>query len=491
MGMQLPTTEDFLKQPQWVQDALNHIQGWIKLARPEQLPPLDFCTNDGDKNKWLLLGGRGGGKTRPACETLYWWAITEPNTRWCATTSTNSDLRNVIFGGESGLLSVIPDSSFLGGSKEKGYNKSEHTIKLMNGSIISGFSAESPERIRGNNFHGCLGDEVSAWNDGKTMPAMMDTGEDRALYTWNMLKLAVRLGEQTRFIIATTPRPTELFKEIYHDPSVSITKFTTFANRNNLSPSFLQDILKYEGTRLGRQEIYAELLEDVEGGIFERKDFLLWAAKNPLPAFDYVIQSYDTAFTEKTINDRTACTTWGMFVHPKRGSCAMLLDCWAEHISYPDLREKSVEEFERCVFGEFDKEVDLILVEEKGSGISLIQDLQKEGLPVMAYNPGSKSKFERANLVSYLPVHGKIYIPEGKDAESGKGSQKPTSWANEMLTELCQFTGKQRSRDDYVDSSAQAWKFLLEQGFFAGEHKDDDEDDETEHNSPKQNPYAA
>lgn len=474
-----------------MQDGLNHIQEWIKLARPEQLPPLDFCTNGGSKNKWFLCGGRGAGKTRPACETLYWWAFTEPNTRWAVVTATNSDLRNVIFGGESGLISLIPQSSFEGGSRDKGYNKTEHTIRLMNGSIISGFSAESPERIRGNNFAGALCDELAAWNDGKLVPKNMETGEDRAVYTWDMLRLAVRLGEQTRFVVASTPRPTELIKEIYYDASVAVTKFTTFANRKNLAPSFFNDLLKYEGTRLGRQELYAELLEDMEGGIFDRKDFLLWAAKNPLPAFDYVIQSYDTAFTEKTINDRTACTTWGMFVHSKRGSCAMLLDCWADHLGYPDMKERAVDEFERCVFGEFDKSVDLVLIEDKGSGISLRQDLEREGLPVMAYAPGSKSKFERASLVSYLPVHGKIYIPEGRDAETGKGTQKPSSWANEFLTELGQFTGKQRSRDDYVDSAANAWKFLLEQGFFAGEHKQDDDEIESEYNKPQINPYAA
>jgi len=485
--MLIPTTEDFLKQPKWVQDGLNHIQEWIKLARPEQLPPLDFCTNGGDKSIWFMCGGRGSGKTRPACETLFWWAFTEPKTRWAAVAATNSDIKRVLFEGESGLINVIPHTCI------KNYNKSDHILTLMNDSIIEGYSAEVPSRMRGPNFHGGITDDLAAWNDGKET-VRSDRNEDEvdsAVYAWNMLKFAVRLGQQTKMIVASTIKPTPLLKDIYYDPGVSITKFTTFANRANLAPSYFNTLLKFEGTRLGRQELYAELLEDMEGGIFERKDFLLWASKNPLPAFDYVIQSYDTAFTEKTINDRTACTTWGMFVHPKRGSCAMLLDCWAEHISYPDLREKSVEEFERCVFGEFDKEVDLILVEEKGSGISLIQDLQKEGLPVMAYNPGSKSKFERANLVSYLPVHGKIYIPEGKDAETGKGSQKPTSWANEMLTEMCQFTGKQRSRDDYVDSSAQAWKFLLEQGFFAGEHKDDDSEDDDDYNTPRENPYAA
>lgn len=490
------TTEDFLKLPDWMQAGLNHIQEWIGLARPKQLPPLDFCTNGGDKYKWFMCGGRAGGKTRAGAETLFWWAFIEPKTRWAVVAPTASDLERVCFEGPSGLISIIPPICI-----EK-YNKSDHIIWLKNGSVIEGFSAEKPNRLRGPNFHGAWADELAAWNDGrekKTTEGEMEEISDRAVYTWKMLGMATRLGNKVKYVMSSTPKPTELIRELYYDPEVIVTSFTTFDNKKNLAENYFKELLKYEGTRLGRQELYAELLEEMEGGIFSRHDFLLWAAKNKLPSFDYVIQSYDTAFTDKTINDRTACTTWGMFVHPKRGSCAMLIDGWADFMKYPDLRDKVEEEFEACVFGEFDKEVDIILVEEKSSGISLIQDLQREqpgkkALPVAAYNPGRDSKFERASLVSYLPVHGKIYIPEGFTTdESGKriGTQKPTSWANEFLTELCQFTGKQKSRDDYVDSASQAWKFLLEQGFFAGEHKDVEDETDEGYNAPRENPYAA
>jgi len=478
----------FDEQPQWMQDGLNHIKEWLNLARREQLPPMDFCTNGGSRYKWFLCGGRSGGKTRSGAETTFWWAFTEPKSRCDVVAPTASDLERVCFEGNSGLISVIPPSCI-----EK-YNKTDHIIILKNGSVIEGYSAEKPSRLRGPQFNMAWCDELAAWNDGREVNSNsteMDDIRDRAVYTWEMLNMAVRLGENVKYVLSSTPKPTELIKSLYYDPEVIVTRFSTFANRKNLAENYFKNLLKHEGTRLGRQELYAELLEGAEGSIFNRADFLLWAFKNPLPTFDYIIQSYDTAFTEKTINDRTACTTWGMFVHPKRGSCAMLLDCWAAHLGYPDLRERVLDEYERCVFGEYDKSVDLVLIEEKGSGISLLQDLQKEGLPVMAYNPGSKSKFERANLVSYLPVHGKIYVPEGKDLVTGVGSQKPTSWANEMITELCQFTGKQRSRDDYVDSAGMAWKFLLEQGYFAGEHKQTEDDYEDDYQESAGNPYAA
>ena len=475
----------FSKQPKWFQDGMNHIQEWIKLARKNQLPP------KGEWTKWFLCGGRRAGKTRTGAETLFYLAFTQPNTRWAVIAPTNSDLKKVVFGGESGLLSVIPQSCYEGDNQENGYNKSDHVITLKNKSVIMGFSAETPSRIRGHGFNGGWADELAAWNDGRELQRDEDGDwADPSVYTWDMFMFALSLGENPKVIITSTPKSTELIRKLYYDPDVNVVTSTTYENRKNLGENYFKEIQKYEGTAKGRQEIYAELLESMDGGIFKRDDFVLWAAKNPLPAFDFVIQSYDTAFTEKTINDRTACTTWGMFVHPKRGSCAMLLDCWADRLGYPDLKERAVEEFESCVFGEFDRGVDLILIEAKGSGISLQQDLQREELPVMAYNPGSKSKFERASLVSYLPVHGKIFIPEGKD-ENGKGTQKPTAWANEMLTELSQFTGKQRSHDDYVDSFSQAAKYLLEQGFFAGEHKEVDDDFESEYNQPIENPYAA
>ena len=135
----------------------------------------------------------------------------------------------------------------------------------------------------------------------------------------------------------------------------------------------------YEGTNLGRQEIYGEILDPEEAGIIKRKQFRLWPAAKPTPTLEYVIASYDPATSEKTVNDPTACTVWGVFEQLDGGTCVILLDSWDEHLAYPELRKKVIADFKEVVYGadnEFGKgrKADLLLMEDKSAGISLIQE---------------------------------------------------------------------------------------------------------------------
>ena len=448
---------------------------WLTSAHDHQILP------HGDWAIWLLLGGRGAGKTRTSAEQIGWWAWTQPNTRWLVSAPTAMDVRGTCIEGESGLLNVIP-TQFIAD-----YNKSLLELKLINGSLIKGISASEPDRFRGGQYHGAWLDELAAW--------------DYLQEAWDMILFSVRLGKQTRIIASTTPRPKDLIVDLVgraEDDSgeVVMTTASTYDNIDNLAPSFQQQILQYEGTKLGRQEIYAELIDPEEGGIVKRDMFKLWPATKPFPKFEYIIQSYDCAYTEKTINDPTACLVFGVFKPMDGPMAVMLIDAWQERMQYPDLRRKVRDEYEVSYgadaendTGDFvkGKRVDLILVEDKASGISLIQDMQRAHLPVRAYNPGRADKVQRLSIVANIISHGRVWIPE---STVRRGYVR--DWAEGFVSQICSFP--EATHDDYVDACTQALRYLRDGGFLNIDPAPIDEYEDYADaygNQPRVNPYAA
>jgi predicted phage terminase large subunit-like protein len=167
----------------------------------------------------------------------------------------------------------------------------------------------------------------------------------------------------------------------------------------------------------------------------------------------------------------------------------MVIDCWQDRLQYPDLRPKVKEEFE-VVYGDGKdkKRVDLILVEDKAAGISLIQDLQRAHLPVRAYNPGRADKTQRLNIVSNIIAHGRVWIPE---SSKNKGYVK--DWAEGMVSQVCSFP--ESAHDDYVDSMTQALRYLRDSGWLdidgpAPEAYDEDDYADSGLAKKKGNPYA-
>ena len=217
-----------------------------------------------------------------------------------------------------------------------------------------------------------------------------------------------------------------------------------------------------------------------EGGIIKRDWFQLLKADTPLPKLSYVVQSYDTAFTEKTSGDPTAHTCWGIF-HTERGKCVVLLDAWQEHLGYPDLRKKMYTEYS-STYGDKDKTVDAVLIEEKGSGISLAQDLRRGRIPVKTYNPGKADKVTRVHAVAPLLEAGLVYIPESK-----KRRGDFPAWADQLVNQLMLFPNGEH--DDLVDTMSQALIFLRDSGLLSL----DDAKWIREYEPPKErsNPYAA
>ena len=417
--------DEYSKLRPIAQSVVNWQMGWLRKAYKHQIEPA------GDWwNIWLILAGRGAGKTRAAAETLLSWAWEEPNTRWLVSAPTSGDLRGTCFEGDSGLLAVIPKELIA----ENGYNKSLHELKLINGSFIKGIPASEPERFRGPQFHGAWLDEVAAW--------------DYIQESWDMIQFGIRLGTRTRVIVSTTPKPKALIMDLLgrDGDDVVVTKASTHVNLENLAPSFRKQILQYEGTKLGQQEIYAEMIDPESSGIVKREWFRMWPDGKPFPKFEYIIQSYDCATSDKTYNDPTGSITFGVFKPMDGGMTVLILDCWQEHLQYPDLRPKVISEYE-VVYGEGRdrKLVDLVLVEDKSAGISLIQDLQRAHIPVHAYNPGRADKIQRLSIVANIIKAGRVWVPE-----SSKNKGFVRDWAEGMVSQICSFP-EGTEHDEFVD----------------------------------------
>jgi predicted phage terminase large subunit-like protein len=391
---------------------------WLEKAHSYQVPPQDTSWDI-----WMLMAGRGAGKTACASNEVGWINMVNPGNRWLVTAPTSGDIRDTCFEGDSGLMNTIP-TRFI-----KQYNKSLHELVLTNGSLIKGIPASEPERYRGPQWNGAWYDELAAMDYAKS--------------AWDLSQLSVRLGKRTRTIITTTPKPIPLLRELIarEGDNVIISRASSYDNLLNLSSNFKDQLLRFEGTQQGRQEIHGELIDMSESGIIKKSWLKLFPADKDMPHFLSVLVSMDTAMTDSTQADRTACTVWGVFRQDGITN-AMLLDCWADRIAFPDLRIRAKEAWLAPYDG---VKPSVFLIEDKGSGISLRQDLQREGIPVTPYNPGRADKVQRAHLVSPLAKDGFIWIPESK-----KSPGKPMSWSTEMLDELAMFPNDEH--DDYVDS---------------------------------------
>lgn len=204
-----------------------------------------------------------------------------------------------------------------------------------------------------------------------------------------------------------------------------------------------------------------------EGGIIKTHHFKMWPADQPLPPFEYVLQSYDTAFSKDANNDPTGCTVWGVFTH-KGERNAMLIDAWDEHLTYPELRKRVVDDWTTEYGGSSGqhkgppvkpRRPDRILVENKASGQSLIQDLRIARVPVAKFDPGTADKVARAHQMTPTLELGLLWIPE-----SGKNPGQFVSWAQPYLKQLGKFP--KAEHDEYVDTTSQAVIFLKNGGWF-------------------------
>lgn len=257
---------------------------WIDKARPKQTKPI------GDFYIWLILAGRGWGKTRTGAQDAAIYACTNPNVQVAVVAPTHGDLRRVCFNGPSGLMSIIPPECLAHSRDFKGYSSSMSEIRLANGSRIIGYAAQEPERLRGPQFHRAWCDEISSW---------------RYPEAFDQLMFGLRLGSDPKCIITTTPKPSQMIKNLVNRSDVVLTTGSTFENQENLAPSTVSMLReKYEGTTLGRQELYAEIIDATEGALWNPALIEKSRVRNA-EGFENILVAIDPAVTAGSDSDET------------------------------------------------------------------------------------------------------------------------------------------------------------------------------------------
>jgi predicted phage terminase large subunit-like protein len=272
-----------------IADALEN--DWRAVGRPEQIEP------DGDWwTTWIYLAGRGAGKTRAGAETIRDWVESGRCRRLGLIAPTQGDARDVMLEGESGLLSVCSRT------ERPIYQPSRRRVEWPNGAIATLYSAEESERLRGPQHDALWCDELAAWKNAQGV--------------WDTAMLGLRLGERPRAIVTTTPKPIPLLRGLLkrEGKDVAITRGKTSDNSENLASAFLSEIVsRYQGTRLGRQELDGELLDDVPGALWSR-DLLEQTRKTrvELPPMRRIVVAIDPAVSAGENADETGLLVCGL-----------------------------------------------------------------------------------------------------------------------------------------------------------------------------------
>lgn len=355
---------------------------WSFWARDEQLEP------EGDWNTWFVNAGRGFGKTRAGVE----WVreqVKRGAKRIAAVAATNSDIERVMVKGESGFLNVCwkGDKTYKGG--KMGYpewSPTKRTLSWENGAQVQFFSAEEPERLRGPQFELAWCDELAAWNKDQD--------------TWAMLQFCMRLGKHPRIMVTTTPKPTKLVREILKNPTTHTTTGSTFDNAANLAGTYLKAVKEqYEGTRLGRQELYAEVLEEAEGALWTT-DMLDKASikHEDLPHLNRIVVSIDPAVTTNAESDMTGIVVAGIDVN----GTAYVLGDYTERLSPQGWASKAISLYHQY-------SADRIVAERNQGGemVRRTLEVEDETVPIKLVH-ASRGKYARAEPVSALYERGLV-----------------------------------------------------------------------------------
>lgn len=261
--------------------------GWRAKARPSQLPP------PGDWNGWLAVAGRGWGKTWVGSNWINELAETRQAGRIALVGATAGDVRDTMVEGVSGVLETAPTWF------RPIYEPSKRRVSWPNGAIATLFSAEEADRLRGPQHDAAWADELAAWTDMQS--------------TWDMLQFGLRLGVRPRWLVTTTPRPVPLVKALMArvGKDVVLSRGNTYENAANLADTFLATIReRYEGTRLGRQEIEAAILSDTVGALWSTENIDKLRVKQA-PALRRVVVAIDPAVSNKEGSDETGIIVAG------------------------------------------------------------------------------------------------------------------------------------------------------------------------------------
>jgi phage terminase large subunit-like protein len=352
------------------------LDDWRFWSRPDQRPPR------GAWRTWLLLGGRGAGKTRAGAE----WVRSEVENgrrgRFALVGSALGEVREVMIDGPSGLRAI-------GGADGKPrYEATRRRLVWPNGAVAHAFSAEDPDALRGPQFSGAWLDEVAAWRDA---PAAYDT-----------LQFGLRLGDEPRQVITTTPRSIPLLRRILDARDTVTTRAATVANIANLAPGFVDAMnAAYAGSRLGRQELEGELLDDVEGALWSRA--LIEGAFDPSPPMlERVVIGVDPPAGEGENADACGVIAAGAAGEGRERRVWVLADRTIQGVSPTVWAERVV-----ATARDFDADY---VVAEVNQGGALVRTLIEIADPTVVVREvrASVGKQARAEPVAILYEHGRV-----------------------------------------------------------------------------------
>jgi len=394
-------------------------------AMPHQLAP------DGDWKTWVILGGRGAGKTRAGAE----WVRQQVEgdkpldkgiaRRVALVGETLDQVREVMVFGESGLMNCVPPD------RRPKWEATRKRVVWPNGAVAQLFSAHDPESLRGPQFDAAWVDELAKWKKGRD--------------TWDMLQFGLRLGTHPRQVVTTTPQNTAVLREILKNTSTVSTSAPTSANRANLAKSFLREVTqKYGGTRLGRQELEGELLTETEGALWSA-DVLANIWSDNIPVLDRIVVAVDPAVTGGTNADACGIVVAGAMTSgpPTNWRAYVLADLTQEAASPQAWARAAIEAFHT-------HDADRIVAEINQGG-DLVEAVIRQNDPLVPYRSvrATRGKSARAEPVAALYEQGRI--------KHARGLGKLESQMAEMTTRG--FTG--RGSPDRVDALVWALSDLM------------------------------
>jgi phage terminase large subunit-like protein len=361
-------------------------------AMPHQLPP------EGDWRSWVIMGGRGAGKTRAGAEWVR--SVVEGARpldagrcrRVALVGETIEQVREVMIFGDSGILACSP------ADRRPDWEATRKRLVWPNGAVATVHTAHDPEGLRGPQFDAAWVDELAKWK--------------KAEETWDQLQFALRLGEDPRVCVTTTPRNVGVLKALLASPSTVVTHAPTEANAANLAGSFLEEVrARYRGTRLGRQELDGVLLADAEGALWTG-EMLGVARVDVLPAFDRIVVGLDPATTSGASSDECGIVVVGAQVQgpPQDWRAVVLADCTVQGATPSGWARAAISAMER--FGA-DR-----LVAEVNQGGQMVGEVIRGIDPLVPLKSvhASRGKVARAEPVAALYEQGRVGHVTGLDA---------------------------------------------------------------------------
>lgn len=368
-----------LKAKEGVQGCHNEKRrySWFKNARHNQLPP------PGNWRTWLILAGRGFGKTRAGAETLRSWIKSGRYQRIALLGKTIREAEAVMVEGISGLLAIHPPL------ERPLFERTHQQLVWPNGTLAMLYGADHFEQLRGPQFDAVWIDEMAKFRY-----------PDEA---WNQLMLALRLGHDPRCIVTTTPRPIPLIEKLLKDDDVVVTKGTTFENKDNLAPAFLDQIVKqFEGTRLGAQELYAQLLTEQQGALWRRE--LIRYQEPPYETTGHlkllrIVIAIDPATTHHEESDETGIVVAGL----SEDKYAYVLDDLSGRLSPGDWGQRVCEAYWRF-------KADRVVAEVNKGG-DLVERILRSLDPTIPYKAvrATRGKYTRAEPIAALYEQRRIF----------------------------------------------------------------------------------